>query len=63
MCMEETPSRIEVTPKMLDAGVLRFYEGDQRVESLREILKRVFLEMWSARGLASSNAPRPLKKE
>jgi len=40
---------IEVTPEMVHAGVMRYYDFDKRFYDKDEILAKVFIAMWKLR--------------
>lgn len=46
-------SEIDVTPEMAFAGSLELSRADRRIESMEEILVRVFRAMWAAKSASS----------
>ena len=46
----QSPTEIEVTPAMIEAGVLKLYDYSPQFSNERDIVRAIFLEMISAQG-------------
>lgn len=52
----DAPALPEITPEMIEAGVLAFYDWDSRVEEASGLVVQIFQAMAAARSDATSRA-------